>query len=134
MVNGRLDRESVDAVLNDLDEYAIEEALRIIEPLNEGKETPEHSITLISMGPERTTEAIRKGLSMGADNAVLVSDLALAGSDAVATAKVLSKVIQDGGFDLVFCFISELIHHRSNATECRSSNDRITHFQSSALY
>lgn len=103
MVNGRLDRESVDAVLNDLDEYAIEEALRIVEPLNEGKESPEHTITLISMGPERTTEAIRKGLSMGADGGVLVSDPALAGSDAVATAKVLSKVIQDGGFDLVFC-------------------------------
>ena len=47
MVNGRLDRESVDAVLNDLDEYAIEEALRIVEPLNEGKESPEHTITLI---------------------------------------------------------------------------------------
>ena len=103
MVNGRLDRESVDAVLNDLDEYAIEEALRIVEPLNEGKESPEHTITLISMGPERTTEAIRKGLSMGADGGVLVSDPALAGSDAIATAKVLSKVIRDGGFDLVFC-------------------------------
>lgn len=103
MVNGRLDRESVDAVLNDLDEYAIEEALRIVEPLNEGKESPEHTITLISMGPERTTEAIRKGLSMGADGGVLISDPALAASDAVATSRVLSKVIQDGGFDLVFC-------------------------------
>ncbi len=59
MVNGALDRESVDAVLNDLDEYAIEEALRIVEPLNEGKETPEHTITLISMGPDRAAEAIR---------------------------------------------------------------------------
>jgi electron transfer flavoprotein beta subunit len=103
MVGGRLDRDSVDAVLNDLDEYAIEEALRIIEPLNEGKETPEHSITLISMGPDRTTEAIRKGLSMGADAGLLISDPALAGSDAVATARVLSKIISDGGFDLVFC-------------------------------
>jgi electron transfer flavoprotein beta subunit len=55
------------------------------------------------MGPERTTEAIRKGLSMGADGGVLISDPSLAASDAVATSKVLSKVIQDGGFDLVFC-------------------------------
>lgn len=55
------------------------------------------------MGPERTTEAIRKGLSMGADGGVLISDPALAASDAVATSRVLSKVIQDGGFDLVFC-------------------------------
>lgn len=103
MVNGVLDRESVDAVLNDLDEYAIEEALRVVEPLNEGKETPEHTITLISMGPDRATEAIRKGLSMGADSGVLVTDPALAGSDAIATSKVLSEVIRAGGFDLVFC-------------------------------
>jgi electron transfer flavoprotein beta subunit len=103
MVNGVLDRESVDAVLNDLDEYAIEEALRIVEPLNEGKESPEHTITLISMGPDRATEAIRKGLSMGADDAVLVTDAALAGSDAIATSKVLAEVIKNGGFDLVFC-------------------------------
>lgn len=103
MVNGLLDRESVDAVLNDLDEYAIEEALRIVEPLNEGKESPEHTITLISMGPDRATEAIRKGLSMGADSGVLVSDAALVGSDAIATSKVLSEVIRAGGFDLVFC-------------------------------
>jgi len=103
MVSGRLDRESVDAVLNDLDEYAIEEALRILEPLNEGKETPEHSITVISMGPERATEAIRKGLSMGAHSGILVTDVALQGSDAVSTAKVLASTIKSGGFDLVFC-------------------------------
>lgn len=103
MVGGVLDRAGVDAVLNDLDEYAIEEALRIIEPLNEGKETPEHTITLISMGPDRATEAIRKGLSMGADSGILVVDAALAGSDAIATSKVLADVISQGGFDLVFC-------------------------------
>ena len=103
MVNGLLDRAGVDAVLNDLDEYAIEEALRIVEPLNEGAETPPHTITLISMGPERATEALRKGLSMGADDAILISDPALAGSDALATSKVLAEVIKKGGFDLVFC-------------------------------
>lgn len=103
MVDGLLDRASVDAVLNDLDEYAIEEALRIVEPLNEGKESPEHTITLISMGPERATEAIRKGLSMGADSAILVTDPALAGSDAPATSKVLAELIAKSNFDLVFC-------------------------------
>ena len=107
MVNGVLDRENVDAVLNDLDEYAIEEALRIVEPLNEagsneGKESPEHTITLISMGPDRATEAIRKGLSMGADSGVLISDTALAGSDAMSTSLVLAEAIKSGGFDLVF--------------------------------
>lgn len=103
MIDGRLDRESVDAVLNDLDEYAIEEALRIIEPLNEGKESPEHTITLISMGPDRATEAIRKGLSMGADSGILITDPSLAASDAISTSRVLAEVISNGGFDLVFC-------------------------------
>ena len=103
MVDGRLDRAGVDAVLNDLDEYAIEEALRIVEPLNEGKETPEHTITVISMGPDRATEAIRKGLSMGADSGVLVAHDALAGSDALSTSHVLARVIEQGEFDLVFC-------------------------------
>lgn len=103
MVDGRLDREGVDAVLNDLDEYAIEEVLRIIEPLNEAAGSEVHTLTLISMGPERASEALRKGLSMGAHDAILVTDPSLAGSDALATSKVLAKVIADGGFDLVFC-------------------------------
>jgi electron transfer flavoprotein beta subunit len=55
------------------------------------------------MGPERATEAIRKALSMGANDAILVSDVALAGSDALATSKVLAEVIKSGGFDLVIC-------------------------------
>jgi electron transfer flavoprotein beta subunit len=58
---------------------------------------------LISMGPDRASEAIRKGLSMGADNAILVTDGALLGCDAIATSKVLAEVISNGGFDLVFC-------------------------------
>lgn len=106
MANGLLDRAGVDAVLNDLDEYAVEEALRIVEKnsaTGEAGEASGHSITVISMGPERATEAIRKALSMGADNAILVSDAALAGSDALATSKVLSEVIKNEGFDLVIC-------------------------------
>ena len=55
------------------------------------------------MGPERATEAVRKGLSMGANDAILVSDAALAGSDALATSAVLAKVISDGSFDIVIC-------------------------------
>jgi electron transfer flavoprotein beta subunit len=103
MVNGVLDRENVDAVLNDLDEYAVEEALRIAEAHGGNEEVGPHTITLISMGPERATEAVRKGLSMGANDAILVSDVALAGSDALATSAVLAKVISDGGFDIVIC-------------------------------
>jgi len=104
MVNGRLDRESVDAVLNDLDEYAVEEALKIAEAHggNEGEGAP-HSITVISMGPERATDAVRKALSMGANDAILITDAALAGADALTTSKVLAQVISAGGFDLVIC-------------------------------
>jgi len=55
------------------------------------------------MGPERATEAVRKALSMGADDAIVITDPALIGSDALATSLVLAKAIQDGGFDLVMC-------------------------------
>ena len=96
-----IDREGVDAVLNDLDEYAIESALQIVEA-NGGSEAG-HSVTLISMGPERATEALRKGLSMGADDAILISDGALAGSDALATSLILAKVIQRVNPDLILC-------------------------------
>ena len=101
--NGFLDRESVDAVLNDLDEYAVEEALRIVEANGGNEEGGPHAVTVISMGPTRATEAIRKALSMGANDAILVSDPALAGSDALATSSVLAEVIKKGGFDLVIC-------------------------------
>ena len=103
MIGGLLDRQGVDAVLNDLDEYAVEEALRIVEANGGNGEAGPNSVTLISMGPERTTDAVRKALSMGADAAIIVTDPALAGSDALATSRVLAKVIADGDFDLVFC-------------------------------
>jgi len=103
MVNGVLDRENVDAVLNDLDEYAVEEALRIAEAHGGNEEGGPHTVTVISMGPDRATEAVRKALSMGANDAILVSDSALAGSDALATSSVLAKVIADGGYDIVIC-------------------------------
>ena len=103
MVGGVLDRESVDAVLNDLDEYAVEEALRIAEAHGGNEEGGPNTVTVISMGPERATEAVRKALSMGANSAILITDGALAGSDALATSAVLAKAINDGGFDLVIC-------------------------------
>ena len=103
MVNGVLDRENVDAVLNDLDEYAVEEALRIAEAHGGNEEDGANTVTVISMGPERATDAVRKALSMGANDAILITDVALAGSDALATSAVLAKVIADGGYDLVIC-------------------------------
>lgn len=103
MAGGLLDRQGVDAVLNDLDEYAVEEALRIAEAHGGNAEGGTNTVTVISMGPERTTDAVRKALSMGANSAIIVTDDALVGSDALATSKVLATVIEAGAFDLVIC-------------------------------
>ncbi|GAB3276541.1 electron transfer flavoprotein subunit beta/FixA family protein [Parasphingorhabdus pacifica] len=81
-----LDRESADAVLDEINERAVEEALLI-------KEAQGGEVTVVAMGPDRATDAIRKALSMGADKAIHLSDEALHGSDAVQTAKALAKVV-----------------------------------------
>lgn len=81
-----LDRESADAVLDEINERAVEEALLI-------KEAQGGEVTVAAMGPDRATDAIRKALSMGADKAIHLSDEALHGSDAVQTARALSKAI-----------------------------------------
>jgi electron transfer flavoprotein beta subunit len=82
-----VDRSAVDPVINYIDEFAIEEGLRLKEA-HDGSE-----VTILTVGPERATESIRKALSMGADKAVHVSDEALHGSDAIATAKTLAKAL-----------------------------------------
>jgi len=90
-----LDRESTDAVIDEINERSVEAALLL-------KEAHDGEVTVVSMGPGRATEAIRKALSMGADKAVHLSDEALHGSCAVQTAKALAKVIGTiEGFDLV---------------------------------
>jgi|SRR5271166_5368840 len=89
-----LDRESVDGLINELDEYAIEEALQI-------NEAHGGEVTVLTMGPEKASESIRKALSMGADKAVHLVDDALAGSDALATSYALAQVLRTIGFDLV---------------------------------
>jgi electron transfer flavoprotein beta subunit len=89
-----LDRQSADAVINELDEYAIEEGLRLAEA--QGGE-----VTILSMGPERAAESIRKALSMGADKAVHLLDDGLAGSDALQTSAAIAQVLSSIGFDLV---------------------------------
>jgi electron transfer flavoprotein beta subunit len=92
--DARLDRASADGLINELDEYAIEEGLRLVEA--HGGE-----VTILSMGPEMASESIRKALSMGADKAVHLLDDALAGSDALATSLALATVLRRTGFDLV---------------------------------
>jgi electron transfer flavoprotein beta subunit len=90
-----LDRESVETIMNPVDEYAVEEALRLKETAGEGE------VVVLCMGPESALPAIRKALSLGPDAAVHVHDDALHGSDALATAKVLAAAIRHVGPDLV---------------------------------
>jgi electron transfer flavoprotein beta subunit len=87
------DRE---VVLDPGDEYGIEEGLQL-------KEAHEGEVVLVSMGPQKARDAIRKGLSMGADRGILISDEALSGADALLTARVLAAAIEPEAPDLVIC-------------------------------
>jgi electron transfer flavoprotein beta subunit len=89
----RLDRAG-EGALNATDVNAVEEALRL-------KEAHGGEVVLVSMGPEKAMESLRKGLAMGADRAVLVSDEAAAGSDLVATSYALAKALEREEADLV---------------------------------
>jgi electron transfer flavoprotein beta subunit len=85
-----------EVVLDPGDECGIEEGLQL-------KEAHGGEVILVSMGPERTKEAIRKGLSMGADRGLLITDEKLAGADALLTAKALAAAIKTESPDLVIC-------------------------------
>jgi len=90
-------REGVASIINPFDMYAIEEAVQLKEKF--GGET-----IVITMGPPQADAALREALSMGIDQAILLSDRAFAGSDTWATSYVLSKAIEKiGNFDLVIC-------------------------------
>ena len=101
-----VDRASVDPVINYIDEFAIEEGLQL-------KESQGGEVTIMTVGPERATESIRKALSMGADKAVHVTDEALHGSDAIQTAKVIAKALGTIEWDVVIA--------GSEATDSRSA-------------
>ncbi|MFW6204091.1 MAG: electron transfer flavoprotein subunit beta/FixA family protein [Actinomycetota bacterium] len=92
------DRVGVDGILSELDEHALEEALKVAE-------AGDAEVVVVTMGPERAADAVRKGLQMGADAGAHVVDDALHGSDAVATSAVLAaaleKLGEDGPVDLV---------------------------------
>jgi electron transfer flavoprotein beta subunit len=90
----RLDR-SVELAISDFDTYAVEEALRLKEAAGEGE------VVVVSMGPERALDALRKALAMGADRAVLVTDSALEGADLLATTSALAGALEKESADLV---------------------------------
>lgn len=87
-----VDREGVDGLLSELDENAVEEALKLAE-------TSDGEVTVLTVGPEQASDAIRKSLQMGAHKGVHVVDDAIAGSDVVATSLVLAEAIKKVGAD-----------------------------------
>src|SRR4051812_5337828 len=90
----RLDR-SGEGALNPFDANAVEEALRLKDAGGDGE------VVLVSMGPPKAQDALRKALAMGADRALLVSDDDAAGADLVATSAVLAKALEREGADLI---------------------------------
>lgn len=95
--DGTLDREKARAVINSCDRCALEAAIEI-------KEKYSAKIIAISMGPQKAEDALREALAMGADEAILISDRRLRGSDTLATAYVLHRaILKLGHCDLILC-------------------------------
>ncbi|HEV2343991.1 MAG TPA: electron transfer flavoprotein subunit beta/FixA family protein [Actinocrinis sp.] len=89
-----VDRAAVDGLINEMDEFAVEEALQLAE--KHGGE-----VTVVSMGPQDATDAYKKALQMGAAKAVFLTDPALAGSDALATSYALAQLLGTLEYDLI---------------------------------
>jgi len=89
-------RDGVPSIINPYDTHAIEAGLQI-------REKTGGTVTVVTMGPPQAEEALREALSMGADEAVLLTDRAFAGSDTWATAYTLAKAIEHIGADLILC-------------------------------
>ncbi len=96
-VKNTLIRQGIKAIVNPFDSYALEEGVRLRERYS-GK------VTAISMGPPQATEMLRDAISAGADEAILLSDAAFAGSDTLATSSTLGKAIEKiHNYDLIIC-------------------------------
>ena len=89
-----IEEEDLPFVINESDEYALEEALKIAE-------ASEGEVVVFGLGPERTREALRKGLALGAAKAVHLGDEEFSGGDAIATGRALAAAISRESFDLV---------------------------------
>jgi electron transfer flavoprotein beta subunit len=93
----RLVRSGVSLVLDPGDESTISAAIKLRDTVGNSE------VTVVSMGPASAQEGLRRSLAMGADRAILVTDPALAGSDALSTARVLAAVLKKENADLIFC-------------------------------
>ncbi|WP_035844414.1 electron transfer flavoprotein subunit beta/FixA family protein [Kitasatospora azatica] len=91
------DRDAVDGLLSELDEYGVEQALRIAEASGDAE------VTVLTVGGDDARDALKKALSMGADKGVHVNDDDIHGSDVIATSAVIAKALEKTGFDLVVC-------------------------------
>jgi electron transfer flavoprotein beta subunit len=89
-----VDRDGIESVLCPINEFSIEEAVRL-------KESQGAEVKVLLMGPESAQPIVRKALSYGLDGAVQITDDALAGSDAIGTAKAIAAALQNEEFDLV---------------------------------
>lgn len=97
-VTGVMVRTGKDVIINPLDENALAEAIRI------KNEYPDVTITAVSMGPVSAMKAVKEAIAMGADDGALVSGREFAGSDTIATAKVIAAGIKKtGDFDMIIC-------------------------------
>lgn len=92
--DGKLDEQGLRYVINAYDESALEAALQL-------KDAGEADVTILTMGPDRAQEALRKGLSMGADRAIHLKDSAFEGGDSYAFAKAVSELVKKRDFDVI---------------------------------
>ncbi|WP_184942080.1 electron transfer flavoprotein subunit beta/FixA family protein [Kitasatospora kifunensis] len=92
------DRDAVDGLLSELDEYGVEQALRIKEAAGDDAE-----VTVLTVGGDDARDALKKALSMGADKGVHVNDDDIHGSDVIATSAIIAKALEKTGYDLVVC-------------------------------
>lgn len=91
-----IQEDNIKFEINSYDTYAVEEALRL-------KDSAGAEVVVVSVGPDRVTQALRTALGMGADRAVHVKDPAAQGADALGTAKILAAVAKEVEADVVFC-------------------------------
>ncbi len=94
--NNTLIRQGIKNIINPFDTYALEEGVRL-------KERYSGKVTAISMGPPQAVEMLREAISLGADDAILLSDAAFAGADTLATAYTLARAIEKFQYDIVIC-------------------------------